>query len=51
VLERVGVMERRGCPRLASFVIVAILGLLAIPLPGNGEVSCHLNISGGEDWR
>lgn len=49
VLKRVGVMEGRGCQRLVSFGIVAILGLFVLPLHGNGEVFCQPNIFGGHD--
>src|SRR5881396_858115 len=49
VLARLGVMESRSWQCPASLGVVAIIGLLILPLPSNGEVSCHPNIFGGKD--
>ena len=51
VLARLGVMESRSCQRPAALAVAAIIGLLILPLPSNGEVSCHPNIFGGKDHR
>jgi len=40
-------MESRSCQRPAALAAAAIIGLLILPLPSNGEVSCHPNIFGG----
>src|SRR5712691_3803386 len=42
-------MESRSCQRPAALAVAAIIGLLILPLPSNGEVSCHPNIFGGQD--
>ena len=42
-------MERRTFQRPAALAVAAIIGLLVLPLPSKGEVSCHPNIFGGQD--
>src|SRR5438876_3180746 len=49
VLARLGFMERRTFQRPAALAVAAIIGLLVLPLPSKGEVSCHPNIFGGQD--
>src|SRR5438094_8785558 len=49
VLARLGVMESRSCQHPAALAVAAIIGLLILPLPSNGEVSCQPNIFGGQD--
>ena len=41
-------MERRTFQRPAALAVAAIIGLLVLPLPSKGEVSCHPNIFGGQ---